>query len=261
MSNQTNARIRPEEESHWYTKDGIPVHEVISKSTGNMRPTTLRDARKFEYLPSVTNVQKIVAKPALTGYLIEQACLAVLTAPEKPGEIIDDRVKRVLQDERQQDEHRKYSADLGTLVHKQLQTGEESNYTSGVFDWLEQIGASAIHREKVVVGDGYAGTCDWIGVTNGGAKTIIDWKTSGSLPERAPWPEHEEQVAAYAAASIGFPDSIIGYICYISTAEDSIGRFFVHKIERERLLECHKAFMHVVALWQHRNGYFPCNQS
>jgi len=71
--------------AHWYQRDGRPLHTVLS-AKGEPRPTTLRDARKLNLLPSVTNILGIIAKPELTAWLQEQAVMAALTLPRLPGE-------------------------------------------------------------------------------------------------------------------------------------------------------------------------------
>ena len=38
---------RKEKSSHWYHRDGTSCHEVIAKTTGLPRPTTVADARKL----------------------------------------------------------------------------------------------------------------------------------------------------------------------------------------------------------------------
>ena len=42
------------ESTHWYDKEGNPAYEVEAKK-GGMRPTTLRDARVLDLVPSVTS--------------------------------------------------------------------------------------------------------------------------------------------------------------------------------------------------------------
>ena len=66
--------------AHWYQRDGQPLHTVLS-AKGEPRPTTLRDARKLDLLPSVTNILGVIAKPELTAWLQEQAVMAALTLP------------------------------------------------------------------------------------------------------------------------------------------------------------------------------------
>ena len=54
--------------SHWYDKQGNPRYEVPGKN--GMRPTTLREARKYGWVPSVSTVWgEIVAKPMLTKWM------------------------------------------------------------------------------------------------------------------------------------------------------------------------------------------------
>jgi len=105
------------ESTHWYQQDGQPLYEV-EKVGGGLRPTTLRDARKLNLVPSVTEIIKVAAKPALTNWLIEQAYMAMATLPEIAGESIDDRIKRAKTDA--QDQASK-ARDLGTEIHASLE--------------------------------------------------------------------------------------------------------------------------------------------
>ena len=53
--------------SHWYDKEGNPKYEVLGKS--GVRPTTLRDARKAGWVPSVSTVWgDVVSKPMLNKW-------------------------------------------------------------------------------------------------------------------------------------------------------------------------------------------------
>ena len=54
--------------SHWYDKDGAPHLEVEGKG-GNLLPNTLRDARKYGWVPSVSSIWKdMVAAPGLVRW-------------------------------------------------------------------------------------------------------------------------------------------------------------------------------------------------
>jgi hypothetical protein len=74
----------------------------------------LRDARKFDLVPSVTNVLGVIAKPELTAWLQEQAVLAALTLPRIDGESEDVFAKRVVTDSLTT---RDGAADFGTAFH------------------------------------------------------------------------------------------------------------------------------------------------
>src|SRR5512139_1672294 len=108
----TIARTTTPDSSHWYTTDGDPMYEVIAKSTGLPRNTTLADARKLNLLPSVTTILKILHKQALVNWLIEQAVLAAMTTPRLPGEQDDAFIERVLHTERVQDQEAEAARDL-----------------------------------------------------------------------------------------------------------------------------------------------------
>ena len=52
------------EAGHWYTRDGEPMYTIIG-ANGKERNTTLRDAKKEGFVPSVTTILGMVAKPSL----------------------------------------------------------------------------------------------------------------------------------------------------------------------------------------------------
>ena len=65
--------------SHWYSQTGEPRYQTpiaTGARKGEMRSTTLRDARKENLLPSITTVLKAYPKAALDAWIIEQAVLA-----------------------------------------------------------------------------------------------------------------------------------------------------------------------------------------
>jgi len=89
------------ESSHWYTPTGEPCHHVPykdKKRAGEMRPTTLRDAKSMGLVPSVTNLLNIIANPQLQRWKQAQLLLAALTLPRMDGENEDDYVSRVIAD-------------------------------------------------------------------------------------------------------------------------------------------------------------------
>lgn len=99
---------------HWYLRDGTPCHQVVAKSTGGMRNFNLRWDRKLGAVPSVTTILKIIDKPQLTDWLIEQAIMAALTMPKRDDEAEDDYLARIKQDSRQQVQD---AAAEGTRIH------------------------------------------------------------------------------------------------------------------------------------------------
>jgi len=108
---------RSAESVHWYDQKGAPAYTVKAKD-GSDRPTTLRDARKFNYVPSVTTVMKVAAKPALEAWKMEQMLLAALTLPQLPNEPEAHFVQRIIQDSK---ETAKRAAERGTRIHESIE--------------------------------------------------------------------------------------------------------------------------------------------
>lgn len=105
------------ESQHWYSRDGSPCYEV-EKKAGGLRPTTLADARKMGLVPSVTTVLRVIDKPALTRWRVQQGILAALTLPRPQDETEDAWLARVLDDSGQQ---AKDAADEGTRIHNEIE--------------------------------------------------------------------------------------------------------------------------------------------
>lgn len=104
----------PEVDSgHWYDRNGNPCYQQTT-GKGGVRATDLRDGRKLGLVPSVTTVLGVLAKPALTNWMVEQAILAALTLPRIEGERESDYLARVKADSREQ---AKAAAEEGTRVH------------------------------------------------------------------------------------------------------------------------------------------------
>jgi len=128
----TTIIARSAESVHWYkAEDGAPQYTVKAKD-GSDRPTTLRDARKMNLVPSVTTVLKIAAKPGLEVWKQEQMLLAALTLPRKPEETEKDFIARIVADSK---ETGKQAAELGTRIHESIEA------------WYEGVRGDIFHRE------------------------------------------------------------------------------------------------------------------
>lgn len=177
--------VAREAASHWYLPSGEALHEVPRADGNGMRPTTLRDARKVNAFPSVTNILNVLAKPALDAWKQEQAIMAALTLPKGENEDLDAFAHRVVADMKEQTSK---AADLGTSVHNAievyLQTGDvpEEATIRTLFTpakiWLdanvERIGSVEITAVHPVAC--YAGKADLVAKI-GGRWTIVDFKT------------------------------------------------------------------------------------
>lgn len=257
----TVANPRQEQSAHWYSPKGEPMHTVIAKGTGQPRPTTLADAKKLGLLPSVTNILRILHKPALQDWLIEQSVLACLTTPRKDGEPLDAFVHRVLHVDRIQDEEAQVARDRGTEMHQALEdlfngqavSDEIKPWVEPCFEAIRSLGIP-VATEKVLVGEGYAGKTDLI-TDCAGEHTLWDFKTTKKLPDKS-WTEHRLQLSAYAQAHVlmGCNESISTANAYISTVD--CGKFVLCR-NTDVFHDFHFGFSPLVTHWQWANNYKP----
>ena len=110
----------PEVDSgHWYDRNGKPCYQQTT-GKGGVRATDLRDGRKLGLVPSVTTVLSVLAKPALTTWMVNQGIMAALTLPRVEGESESELLARILADSREQ---AKAAAEEGTRVHDACECG------------------------------------------------------------------------------------------------------------------------------------------
>lgn len=271
--NRHNSYSAPTEKnsSHWYHQDGrpcftVPYSDKKRAEAGERRPTTLRDARSMKLLPSVTTILQVLDKPMVRQWQAEQLILAITTATLKPGETVDEMVKRVIVTEKSHDEARDIAAKRGTETHANIEAilrGAEVPYPEHIEQAekaatlvTEELG-QADYLEKVLVGPGYAGTADWVQTTVGGVK-VVDFKTCRSVPAK-PYTEHRLQAAAYARAAIyaGFTEendesTIECYNLYIP--EEGEPRLVLHEGNWSETY--YDGFVSLLNFWCWKSDYF-----
>jgi len=105
--------------AHWYSKEGETAYEVMG-TNGKMRDTTLRDAKKYGYSPSVTTILGIVNKEALNIWKMNQLFDAMVASP--PKKFKDDGAKASYKRMVMAESARKgrEAADRGTEIHDAL---------------------------------------------------------------------------------------------------------------------------------------------
>lgn len=254
----TVARPQSSQASHWYDREGNPRYEVIGKTTGKPRPTTIRDARENGWVPSVTTILKCLAAPALTQWIAEQACLAVLTTPRREGEPLDAFVDRVLHIEKVQDQEAQIARDKGIAIHDAIDAalsgrGFDPTLNPFILPAVAQITASGrvVATEKIVVGDRYAGKLDAL-TQRDGLLVVWDIKTTKTLPKYGSYWEHVCQTAAYSAALGNTGDDRIQTAnLYVSTKEP--GQIKV--CTQDDWSKAYAAFQALVSYWYIANDY------
>lgn len=256
----TAARITPNGSSHWYDPaTGHAMHTVIAKGTGLPRPTTLADARKLGLVPSCTTILRVIDKPALNSWLREQAVLAALTTPRVEDEDLDAFVSRVLSVDAEQEAQK--ARDFGILIHAQIEGAlngvpvlrDAETFILPVLSILKDFGR-VVATEKIVFGTGYAGTLDALFESN--ELLLVDLKTTKAkvLPKEA-YPEHQLQLAAYAAALGNTGEDRIRTInVYVSSVRPGE----VSVCENTNWTEDYEnGFMPILRYWQWVNRFGP----
>lgn len=256
----TDARVHDNQSCHWYRPDGTRCFEVpYADPAKGFRPTTLRDARKLGLVPSVTTVISVLDKPGLNAWKAEMTALAVLTAPRLNGEPLDAFVKRVLQTDRDQDTESTKARELGTAIHAAIELELQGKscdpalmaYVEPVVELVKSYGVVRA-TEKVVVGDGYAGTMD--GLTETALfLDVWDFKSAKNLPDSS-WLEAKLQLSAYAQTLGNTGQQLIRTNnIYISTTEPGKIAHFAHDDWPETY---NQGFKPLLQVWRWLNQFY-----
>lgn len=150
--------------ARWYTRHGRFVPVALNKKGEEVAPS-LREARRFGLIPSVTTILQVVANYGLQLWKEEQLILSAMTLPRKVGEGDEEFMKRVRIDASAQV---KEAARIGKEIHAHIEhwikTGDTSSLGQTFFhDFNEVLGFD--RREvktevKISPHLGYAGTMD-----------------------------------------------------------------------------------------------------
>ena len=251
--------------AHWYQRDGVPMH-VVPSAKGDMRPATLRDARKLGLLPSVTNVLGVINKPELTRWLQEQAVIAALTLPRIDGESEDAFAQRVAADSLTT---RDGAADFGTAVHhgaeRVAQTLEVdpadpvAPWLNHYRDWFQTNCARLVWTERCLVSLdlGFAGTADLLMEHRQHGLCLIDLKTQGVKPgmKASAYKSWCYQLAAYRHA-LGEPITCLNLIINSREASPPVE----HRWNEEDVQRGWTAFQAARTLWMVEKDYNPCKE-
>lgn len=263
------AIVRPKSDAHWYLADGTPFHEVPNKSKpGEMRPTTIVDAKKAGALPSVTSILQMIAKPMVTAYQVEQALRASLRIERAQDESDDDYLKRVLSSS---EAHRDSSVAWGLAIDeacklRALDRGAKIEpalepYVSVFIEWLTSWGPKLIAVDERIVEPvaGYAGTADGLIFTDDSSRFVVyDIKTQDVKNDKPGfYPEYPEQLAAYGFG-YDYPNLEAAYSVVIDRMLiDGKSRIYIKEYSRAELYSAYECFQAAAAIWRIRKNYDP----
>lgn len=242
------------EAGHWYAQDGTPRYTIVGKN-GKERATTIRDARKEGYVPSVTTILQVLAKPGLTKWMQTQVLHASLTLPRRDGESEDAFAERVIADSEEQS---RKAREAGTAVHTAIERsirGEDFGYQNHVDRvWIScrdrGIDLDRGDAEKSFAHPlGFGGKVDWHNDS-----TVVDFKTKDRIEDgkRLAWDEHAMQLAAYA---LGL--GITAPRCLNVFVGVSDGRVSIHEWSAAEIRHGEQMFRLCLELWKLKNNWMP----
>lgn len=225
--------------SHWYLQDGSPFYEVVGKN-GELRPTTLRDARPVKAVPSVTTIMAIQEKPALINWKQEQLLNAFMRCSPPVSEYAlcesgwseEEALSFVEQDYKRwrsevlnmASQVGRDAAENGTRIHDAIEEAIKNDFiatTNDLIDVVEPVieflknnfdGFEFVAEASFYHPSGFGGKVDLYGVKDAGTanerRMVLDFKTKLKTKEQIEklraYDDHHMQTAAYV---VGLEDS------------------------------------------------------
>jgi hypothetical protein len=198
----------PEKSARWYTNKGEPIYEIPCKSKDGHKEPTITDAKEKNFLPSVTTILQVLAKPGLEAWKQNQILLSALTHPN-PNKLGAQELAKLIVDESREDGKR--AADKGQRIHRTIgglltQSMEDCfsidpdicDVVMGFMSFASQHSIKPLHMELPFASeDGFAGKMDFVGHFDS-RPCVIDFKTQsakGGLIKF--YDEWEMQLGAY----------------------------------------------------------------
>lgn len=188
----------PSESGHWYDKNGNPIYTIVGKN-GKERPTTLRDAKKEGYVPSVTEIIKCAHKPFLQSWIQDQVLMSALTLTRLENEPEETYIQRIKDDAQEQ---ARKARERGTEIHAWVQSFfenkpipvESHSFCESVYRTIKkECGLQEWVCEQSFSTERYGGKID---LNN--SEYVIDIKTTEKdLTDIKTYDDHSMQLAAY----------------------------------------------------------------
>lgn len=206
--------IKPRQDSHWYFADGRPCYEVpMATRPSETRRPTVRDARKMGLVPSVTTILKVISRPGLEMWKMEQVLLSALTHPMPKGAQPHEHIAAILEEA---DAEARRAADLGTIYHDAfaswltdrarfvLPQQVHAETMRAVEDWFDTTfwPGNSLIEHCFACDAGYGGRLDFAGMSRMRRRTIVDYKSQETQAGK-PFKRYGEYACQLAACAYG----------------------------------------------------------
>lgn len=257
---------------HYYHKldDGVvaPRHFVeMSSKPGELRPTRITDVRKMwkageVVVPSVTTVLNVLAKPALTNWLIDQHLQQAWNLARE-GKLLESYPDFLGEVKYQTEMETDKAPTAGTDFHKamELYIKSELPESNEFYDLCHNVHIEVLCHNDGFTGeylieynfisdDGYGGQIDLVTP----APMLIDYKTKQTAdkfkPGKMVYDEHKMQLAAYRKG-IGAPGARTAnlFVCLEN------GEIDFHEHQEAELQKGWELFQSALSIWKLQNDY------
>jgi hypothetical protein len=241
------------------------MHEIDGK------PTTLREARKFDLVPSSTTVLHVFPKPGLENSIRWEQVLMTTQFPRKMFPDLSDWEYFQLIASKQKEKSEE-AARLGTVYHdanEAILSDTELPESAGELpveffpafkEWWDSTGLKPLELEQSFASSlGYGGRIDCTAVDKDGVIWYIDWKTQDTKEGKKVnyWETWPLQLESYARGEQNFLGADIPQYEIMSVV---ISRTEPGRIESKTWLENDRhwnAFINCLELWKYKNNYEP----
>lgn len=252
---------------HYYRKDGTAAHFCGPNGSA----TTLREARKFGLLPSVTEILRLLHKEKLEEWKRKQTMSTVLRLPEDVRQFLieyeDTESPTEAQDERFAElwdgiEFRSASvareaADEGKQIHSAI----EASFAKERYPAQYRPHVSAVHQ---VLSDNFHGVTDWaiercfasslgfggcVDISSAGERIIGDHKGAAIAPDEVKRLAYDQnyQLGGYSIG-LGFPAEAVGFNLFISRTHPGHVRF--HQWSAAEMAKGRRVFQAALDVWK-----------
>jgi len=244
---------------HWYcAKTGEPRYTTVSKKTGKVRNTTLRDAKAAPgtLVPSVSTITGQLSKDGLQTYFQQEAILATLANPRLDGEDEKEYLSRVIELSKKKSQD---AMARGTLIHDFMEAFYSQEYMPEMPAYVRVVDEAIqthfgtqlwIPEQSLVNQEGYGGRCDLYCKPNhdfGGV--VLDFKTTIKSPgEQTPWYENTLQLAAYR--EVLAPSARCANV-YINGDTNEVA---IYEHKEQDLKDGYEAFLCLLRLYKLKTG-------
>ena len=265
--------------THWYTNAGEPMHEVPNASKpGQMRETTLRDARKLKLNPSVTTVTKIIDKgDMLLQWGKRQAIYSAVIAgipkfqlvdgclPQGRGTEFENWANACIKDAEAQVREK---AERGSILHDAMMKAHhayehiEPQYLAHVDGMMAMLERNFGKREWIAEKcfaheDGFGGSVDLQTADDDEDQIILDYKFKDFDESRDAeyfvYDEHRMQLGGYRKG-LRKPGARL-FNAFGSITQPGLVLLHAHSEEDARKGEA--MFDLALRFWQAKNSYTP----